>query len=232
MSLPGLAVHGRGAGMLEGMLSALFTPQGEYVGFLILSWANPQPPSDTAVDVIGHVAPALANLVDPLQSARVLASTLDDDVVAAGFLPDGMTVILRGDPPAELVNPEAPARRMVDLVRHGPRMSVAFLWPKAGGGWYACRALRCRDDLAVLIARDLDSVYELTKRELEVLTCLADGRSNVEIAGQLWVTNRTVRAHVEHILEKLQVPTRSAAVSRAVGEGLLLPHLAAEAHTD
>jgi DNA-binding CsgD family transcriptional regulator len=232
MTLPGLAEYGRSDGLNEGLLSALFTPDGQYVGFLILSWQHAQPPSDAACTVIGSVAPALANLVDPLQSARQLASTLEADDIAIGFVTDGSVVSLRGEAPPELTAPDAPARHMVYLVRDGPRISVSFLWPKPGGGWYACRTLRCRDRVVVLLARDLDSVYELTKRELEVLTCLADGRSNVEIAARLWITNRTVRAHVEHILEKLGVHTRSAAAARAVGEGLLLPQFAADPDSD
>jgi DNA-binding NarL/FixJ family response regulator len=62
-----------------------------------------------------------------------------------------------------------------------------------------------------------------------VLTSLVDGASNGEIAAQLWVTTRTVRAHVEHILEKLGVASRAAAVGRAVVEGLLLPRQAGDA---
>lgn len=43
----------------------------------------------------------------------------------------------------------------------------------------------------------------LTPRELEVLTLMAAGRTNVGIARELWLTNRTVEAHVSRIMTKL-----------------------------
>lgn len=99
---------------------------------------------------------------------------------------------------------------------------LAFVSPREAGGWFGCRIFRCRDGTAVLAVRDLDRVYELSRRELEVLRHLVEGESNGEIATALWVTERTVRAHVERILEKLEVPNRAGAVARALTEGLLL----------
>jgi DNA-binding CsgD family transcriptional regulator len=64
--------------------------------------------------------------------------------------------------------------------------------------------------------------YGLSKRELEVLTLVADGTRNDDIAVSLVVTTRTVKAHVHHILEKLDVSTRSAATMKAIEEGILL----------
>ncbi len=55
----------------------------------------------------------------------------------------------------------------------------------------------------------------LTCREMELLTLMAGGASNQEIAHQLVVTVGTVKVHVNHILGKLQVHNRTAAVARA-----------------
>jgi DNA-binding CsgD family transcriptional regulator len=60
----------------------------------------------------------------------------------------------------------------------------------------------------------------LTSRELEVLGLLVDGCSNLEMARTLAVTPRTVAAHMEHILLKLDAPTRTLAAVRADREGL------------
>ena len=46
----------------------------------------------------------------------------------------------------------------------------------------------------------------LTDREREVLALMAEGRSNVGIARQLWVTEGTVEKHVRSILTKLNLP--------------------------
>ncbi len=55
----------------------------------------------------------------------------------------------------------------------------------------------------------------LTPREVEVLRLLLQGASNKEIAAQLVVTQRTAKAHVSAILQKLQVASRTEAVARA-----------------
>ena len=61
----------------------------------------------------------------------------------------------------------------------------------------------------------------LTPREREVLRLLVDGRSNAEIAEALFIGVRTARAHVASILAKLGVPTRTAAATHAVRDGLI-----------
>ena len=58
---------------------------------------------------------------------------------------------------------------------------------------------------------------DLTPREREVLTLLADGARNSEIARQLGMTDKTVRNHVSAILMKLQVTDRTAAAITARG---------------
>jgi DNA-binding NarL/FixJ family response regulator len=58
---------------------------------------------------------------------------------------------------------------------------------------------------------------DLTPREREVLTLLADGARNSEIARQLGMTDKTVRNHVSAILMKLQVTDRTAAAIKARG---------------
>jgi len=58
-------------------------------------------------------------------------------------------------------------------------------------------------------------IEPLTRRELEVLTMLAAGRSNLAIAGELVVTLDTVKKHVGHVLGKLGAANRTEAVARA-----------------
>ena len=61
---------------------------------------------------------------------------------------------------------------------------------------------------------------ELTEREEEILSLVAQGKSNQEIAGQLFVSVKTVRNHVSNILLKLQVADRAQAVIRARDAGI------------
>jgi LuxR family maltose regulon positive regulatory protein len=64
-------------------------------------------------------------------------------------------------------------------------------------------------------------VEPLTERELEVLRLIADGLSNLDIAGRLVITVGTVKAHTSSIYGKLGVNTRTRAVARAQSLGLL-----------
>jgi NarL family two-component system response regulator YdfI len=61
----------------------------------------------------------------------------------------------------------------------------------------------------------------LSNREQEVLALLAEGAANKEIAFQLHITERTVKAHVTSILNKLGVNSRTEAVAVALRSGLL-----------
>ena len=60
---------------------------------------------------------------------------------------------------------------------------------------------------------------ELTAREHEVLSWVARGKTNAEIAQVLWLTPNTVRKHLENVYAKLGVGTRTAAVARVFGLG-------------
>jgi DNA-binding NarL/FixJ family response regulator len=58
-------------------------------------------------------------------------------------------------------------------------------------------------------------------RELEVLRLIAGGASNREVAAQLFISESTVKTHLQHIYEKLGVRDRAAAVSEAYKRRLL-----------
>ena len=65
--------------------------------------------------------------------------------------------------------------------------------------------------------------YGLSPREREVLAMLVDGRSNGEIAKELFISPKTASVHVTHILDKLGVNSRGAAAAVAVRAGLVPP---------
>jgi NarL family two-component system response regulator LiaR len=60
----------------------------------------------------------------------------------------------------------------------------------------------------------------LTQRELEVLKLVVQGLSNREISERLFISDRTVGAHVGHILDKLHLANRTQATLYALREGL------------
>jgi DNA-binding NarL/FixJ family response regulator len=61
-------------------------------------------------------------------------------------------------------------------------------------------------------AQSLEPEIRLTKREEEILSCLAEGYSDKELAERLGITVPTVRTHLSHIYEKLHVQSRTEAV--------------------
>ena len=61
----------------------------------------------------------------------------------------------------------------------------------------------------------------LSEREVEVLKCLARGQTTAQIASSLFISENTVKTHIRHILEKMEVNNRAEAVARAAQLELL-----------
>jgi DNA-binding NarL/FixJ family response regulator len=64
------------------------------------------------------------------------------------------------------------------------------------------------------VAAILPSDRRLTRRELDVLRCVAQGHTNRRVAAELSISVETVRSHVSNILAKLEAPSRTAAAAR------------------
>lgn len=58
-------------------------------------------------------------------------------------------------------------------------------------------------------------------RELEVLRCLARGLTTAQVSTQLFISENTVKTHIRHVLEKLEVSNRAEAVAKAMQLGLI-----------
>jgi DNA-binding NarL/FixJ family response regulator len=148
-------------------------------------------------------------LGDPRLSARVLMlTTFDDEEYVYEALRAGASgFLLKSAPPRELAGavrtvaagdallaPEI-TRRMIEQYVSRPRPGTGP--PPVLG--------------------------ELTARELEVLDLIAQGRTNAEIAGTLFLSETTVKTHVTRILSKLNLRDRVQAVVLAYECGLVQP---------
>jgi DNA-binding NarL/FixJ family response regulator len=61
----------------------------------------------------------------------------------------------------------------------------------------------------------------LSEREVEVLKCLARGQTTAQVANVLFISENTVKTHIRHILEKMEVNNRAEAVARAAQMDLI-----------
>lgn len=73
------------------------------------------------------------------------------------------------------------------------------------------------------VAKVSEAVGQLTARELQILRMVASGASNSRIAGELWVTEQTVKFHLSNTYRKLGVANRTEASYYAHVHGLLGP---------
>jgi DNA-binding CsgD family transcriptional regulator len=71
----------------------------------------------------------------------------------------------------------------------------------------------------------------LTRRELEILRLVAEGRPSREVAKILWVTNQTIEFHLANAYRKLSVRTREEAIEWARIHGLFDPDDDSEGHS-
>ena len=109
------------------------------------------------------------------------------------------------------------AERLFDAVRV-IAAGEALLAPNVTRRLISEFAERPQDDVPMPPA-----LASLTPRETEVLLLVAEGLSNPEIAARLIVTEETVKTHVSHVLNKLNLRDRTQAVVTAYESGLVVP---------
>jgi DNA-binding NarL/FixJ family response regulator len=84
----------------------------------------------------------------------------------------------------------------------------------------SAQALSARS-LSPLASLDADEADELTARERQVLRLLGDGLGNKQIAARLAISEHTAKFHISSILGKLNVVSRTEAVSQGIRRGLI-----------
>ena len=180
---------------------------------------------DEVLDAVDRLAPDVVVMdvrmrrVDGIEATALLAAregsppvlaltTFDDDEVLAGVLRAGAAGFQLKDAPGE------------DLQR-----SVRVV--AAGGTWIdpavAGRVLEAYRTGAPARAEGSKRLAQLTARELEVLALIGRGRTNAEIAEELYVGEGTVKTHIGHLFSKLHLRDRAAAVVFAFDQGVVAP---------
>lgn len=132
----------------------------------------------------------------------ILTMFEDDDSVFAAMRAGARGYLLKGALKAEIL-------RAIQTVSNG---GVVF------GAAIAQRMMRYFTGLKPVEPAEL--FPELTEREREILSFIAQGLSNNEIAQRLVLSSKTVRNHISNIFDKLQVADRAQAIVRAREAGL------------
>jgi len=144
----------------------------------------------------------------PDPPAVLALTTFDDDETLAAALSAGAAGFLLKDAAGD------------DIIR-------AVRTVAAGGAWLdpqvTGRVLATYRETSLPRAAAQQRVAGLTEREREVLVLMARGRSNQEIAAELTIGEGTVKTHIGHVLTKLGLRDRPAAIVFAFNHGVVTP---------
>jgi branched-chain amino acid transport system substrate-binding protein len=165
-------------------------------------------------------------MLRPVEGPQVTHQPAEDAIVPCAFVDaDGRVEELNDHRGRRLLEDHP---QLVEYARAAVASGITglrFLWVELPT-WQAIRIAHVPRPVgaapAVLVeAVAVEAPYGLTVRELDVLTLMAGGLSNPEIAAHLGASPRTVSTHVERVLSKLERPSRAGAAALAVAEGLL-----------
>jgi DNA-binding NarL/FixJ family response regulator len=190
-----------------------------------------------AVDIFRACGDAAAARSAADELATMASASTSPVLEAMAAHATGTVLISEGEPAAALehVRSAAHSWRTLQMPYEAARTSVAIGLACAalsdhtaadlefGNARGVFLALRAEPDLDRLnaLTRWPPSAEDLSEREREVLTHLAAGETNMQIADALGISPHTVRRHVEHIFTKLGVTSRTAATAHAYEHGLL-----------
>lgn len=187
--------------------------------------------SDTGLDVVGEAGDG-ADAIDLIQRTQPDIVIMDVRMPQLNGLEATRLLVARQDPPRVLILTTFDSDDYVFealrvgadgfvLKRAEPEELIRAVYVVAGGEVLlypqkvremAAQAGRCED---------LASVAQLSSREQEVLSLMARGLSNVEIAGELFLGSETVKTYVSSLLGKLGARDRTQAVIRAFESGFI-----------
>lgn len=160
---------------------------------------------------------------DELPPAVVVLTTVDDRALVVEAMRSGAIGYLTKDADSaaigEAIRAAAAGRSVLDGAVQA-RLVEALGPADPAGGMHRSDA-PARDEGAAVGETASPAAEGLTPREVEVLALIAAGLSNREIARSLVVSESTVKTHVNHVLAKIGVRDRAAAVAYAYRNGLV-----------
>jgi len=196
------------------------------------------------VDDHGLFRTGVANIINQEPDLRVVAEAGNGVEAIAAFerhhpdvtLLDLRMPVMEGVEVVRRIRERDPAARVIVLTTYDTDDEIASAL-KAGAKAYVLKDISAdqlvgciREVLAgktylapAAAAKLAEGVtrVQLTPREMETLRLMADGKANKEIAGELSISERTVKTHLGNLFEKLGVTSRTEAVKVATQRGLV-----------
>jgi DNA-binding CsgD family transcriptional regulator len=209
----------------------LFRPDGPYLGIITLHSDAAGRLDETHTELLGALAPMVAAAVDPFRGLSVVASVMRDATAGIVLTRAGQPLPLPGLATHVLLSAGSTLLRVAGSHVAGGAMSFflcPYQNPESVDRLVKVGVLAVPSDLpdylaAIVLISPAVDLHGLTPRELEILGLLVEGWPNGRIAARLVIAERTVATHLEHILAKLQVSTRTAAAAVALRLGLYVP---------
>ncbi len=168
---------------------------------ILMDLVLPLQPGALPVDEGGVQATRRIREISPRSRVVVLTSFAQDELIFAAIKAGALSYLLK----------DADAETVLKAIQSASR-GEAILHP------FIAQRLMAE---VTAPAKHKDPIAELTAREVEVLQLIAQGMSNAEIATELVVTERTVKAHVSNLLGKLHLTDRTQAAIYAWREGVV-----------
>ena len=168
---------------------------------VLMDLVLPLQPGTEPADQGGVQATRQIRQISPRTQVVVLTSFAQDELIFAAIKAGALSYLLK----------DADAETVLEAIQAAGR-GEATLHPRI--------AQRLMDEVTTP-TQHRDPAAELTAREMEVLKLIAQGMSNMEIAEELVITERTVKAHVSNLLDKLHLSDRTQAAIYAWREGLM-----------
>lgn len=140
--------------------------------------------------------------ISPSTQVIVLTSYHEDEHIFPAIRAGALSYVLKD------IDPDV----LADTIRRA-RAGEAVLNPRV--------AARMDKEISGARLQDVNPFQELTEREMDVLRQVAAGKNNREIAGELSISEKTVKTHITNILSKLHLADRTQAAVYAWQEGIV-----------
>ncbi len=168
---------------------------------VLMDLVLPLRPGTEPTDQGGVQATRRIREISPHTQVVVLTSFAQDELILSAIKAGALSYLLKDADGATVLN-----------AIHAASRGEAILHPRV--------AQRLMAEVSAPTQRR-DPTAGLTAREMQVLHLIAQGRSNAKIGAELFITERTVKAHVSNLLGKLHLSDRTQAAVYAWREGLM-----------